>query len=696
MLLGWAGRLAVPAAVLAGLFWWQGWTPTGTSALIDFAGFYAGFRLNHMQSSDMWPWLGRGWKLPRHSLISDNRPGRFKLIAIGPLPIVGVALALSYSREGRWEEAAVAAIVGLIFQIMAELWIRSEIRTRSFFEPDAEKVGGGGDDSGCRAVAAEPGGNVSRGRRRSGCVLWRGDPDGGLVGHDGPGRLLGSNDVVCRAGGLDRAGSNVRVFVPALLERLGHSGIGYLGGHAGLSSANDGLFKKLASTPNEKLSAEKSVPAGDRLLVEAFAPDEQKLVLQWLGNIRIGLRARSFRRWSPAPDYAFISYAWADDAQTSVASAIADACAGAGIEHFLDKVALKSREGVFRMPLATGLARSTHVFVVVTPGLASGQVVRREIQMAMGRWRGELLPAVICVVEPGVCEQLATDPSVPVAIRFLLRFCPQMTPAEASQPALVRYVVELTRRQGKWSDSAPTALAVHGNGPGDPFAWHNPGQAQTPGMSRRCRRAQAAQSAGAPSVMLSRNPTVNAILTGAWQFARRSKCLGNSRLPLIDGLAGVARGRVLSCVCRRGRPRSPVSGFSSPRFSGPPARGTLPRKPQHRAARKCARQPARRRLRPAHSQGAAASTRLATPIRSMASGTPRAISRATTAPASPPTTRTTSTADAPPTARSSTCGRCRRRIRPCRYPPMSTSPTSRTTARCCCASTTAVPTSTTG
>jgi hypothetical protein len=82
----------------------------------------------------------------------------------------------------------------------------------------------------------------------------------------------------------------------------------------------------------------------------------------------------------------------------------------------------------------------------------------------MGRWRGELLPAVICVVEPGVCEQLASDLSVPVAIRFLLRFCPQMTPAEASQPALVRYVVELTRRQGKWSDwrlllSPSTAMA---------------------------------------------------------------------------------------------------------------------------------------------------------------------------------------------------------------------------------------------
>ena len=58
--------------------------------------------------------------------------------------------------------------------------------------------------------------------------------------------------------------------------------------------------------------------------------------------------------------------------------------------------------------------------------------------------------------------------------------------------------------------------------------------------------------------------------------------------------------------------------------------------------------------------------------------------------------RTTSTADAPPTARSSTCGRCRPRIRPCRCPPTSTSPTSRTAAPCCCGSTTAAPTSTTG
>jgi hypothetical protein len=464
MLLGWAGRLAVPAAVLAGLFWWQGWTPIGTSALIDFAAFYAGFRLNHMQSGDMWPWLGRGWKLPRHSLISDTRPPRFKLIAIGPLSIIGVAFALSYGREARWEEAAVVAVVGLILQIKAELWIRSEIRTRSIFGHDAEKALAAG-----MTPDAEP-------SRLSLEAMFR--AAGGVVAAFYGGALLtaafsammilaaylAATMLSAEPGVWIALAAMCGYLVPALLERLGHSGIGYLGGYAGLSSADDGLFKKLASTPNEKLSAEKSVPAGDRPLVEAFAPDEQKLVLQWLGNIRIGLRARSFRRWSPAPDYAFISYAWADDAQTSLASAIADACAGAGIEHFLDKVALKSREGAFRMPLATGLARSTHVFVVVTPGLASGQVVRREIQMAMGRWRGELLPAVICVVEPGVCEQLASDLSVPVAIRFLLRFCPQMTPAEASQPALVRYVVELTRRQGKWSDwrlllSPSTAMA---------------------------------------------------------------------------------------------------------------------------------------------------------------------------------------------------------------------------------------------
>ena len=72
--------------------------------------------------------------------------------------------------------------------------------------------------------------------------------------------------------------------------------------------------------------------------------------------------------------------------------------------------------------------------------------------MAMGRWRGEHLPAIISVVEPQVRDQLVADPTIPLPLRFLLTFCPQMTPAEASQPALARYIVELTRREGKASD----------------------------------------------------------------------------------------------------------------------------------------------------------------------------------------------------------------------------------------------------
>jgi hypothetical protein len=240
--------------------------------------------------------------------------------------------------------------------------------------------------------------------------------------------------------------------LPGILERFAHRGITYLGEYVGLSSAHDNMYKKLAGAPNTKLTVQNGVPASERALVEAFAAEEQNFVLQWLGNIRIGLRIRSYRAWWPSPDYAFISYAWRDDAETGVANGVAAACEAAKIEYFLDKEALKSRQGVFRMPLAAGLSKSTHVFLAVTPGVASGQVVRREIEMAMGRWRGELLPAIICVVEPRVCERLIADPAVPLPLRFLLTFCPQMTPAEASQPALVRYVIELTRREGKWSD----------------------------------------------------------------------------------------------------------------------------------------------------------------------------------------------------------------------------------------------------
>jgi hypothetical protein len=113
---------------------------------------------------------------------------------------------------------------------------------------------------------------------------------------------------------------------------------------------------------------------------------------------------------------------------------------------------MESTLGLFRRPLAGAIAECTHVFLVISPGIVSGDFVLREIEMAMSRWLLEMLPSIVCVVEPDVAARLLADPAVPLAVRFLLTFCPQMTFAESVEPALVRYVLELTRREGKWHD----------------------------------------------------------------------------------------------------------------------------------------------------------------------------------------------------------------------------------------------------
>jgi hypothetical protein len=70
----------------------------------------------------------------------------------------------------------------------------------------------------------------------------------------------------------------------------------------------------------------------------------------------------------------------------------------------------------------------------------------------MQRWTYEMSPTVVCVADPGVAQAPCSDPSVPLVPRFLLTFSPRMTPAEAAEPALMRYIVEFTMRQARLRD----------------------------------------------------------------------------------------------------------------------------------------------------------------------------------------------------------------------------------------------------
>ena len=92
------------------------------------------------------------------------------------------------------------------------------------------------------------------------------------------------------------------------------------------------------------------------------------------------------------------------------------------------------------------------MILVVSPHVGAARVVGREIETAMQRWTYEMSPTVVCVADREVAEALCRDPTVPLILRFLLTFSPRMTPAEAAEPALMRYIVEFTMRQARVRD----------------------------------------------------------------------------------------------------------------------------------------------------------------------------------------------------------------------------------------------------
>jgi len=161
----------------------------------------------------------------------------------------------------------------------------------------------------------------------------------------------------------------------------------------------------------------------------------------------------AWRPWLNASDHVFISYRWCP-ADKRVATDLATALGTAKIDHFIDQ-SISRKGDIFRAEIATQLAACTHFFVVVSRKTIDGKVVRREIETAIQRWVLEIVPSVVCVVEPKVADELMRDSTTPLTIRYILAFCPHMSPAEARQPALVQYITEFTRRRGRLYDWLP-------------------------------------------------------------------------------------------------------------------------------------------------------------------------------------------------------------------------------------------------
>src|SRR5262249_32191638 len=91
-----------------------------------------------------------------------------------------------------------------------------------------------------------------------------------------------------------------------------------------------------------------SALAVDESDLATFSSEERGTVLHWLYMNRLSVgRRRLIQRWRTSSPNVFISYAWRDDADLGASSGLAAACAAAGIDYFLDKTGVESKEGLW-------------------------------------------------------------------------------------------------------------------------------------------------------------------------------------------------------------------------------------------------------------------------------------------------------------------------------------------------------------
>jgi len=448
--------------------------------------------LHLLQPTDLWPWLGRSWKLPR-SVRPDS--GVQSRIPIGGCSFVGIVAFAIAASQGDLMMAWTWGVSGIIAQIYLDRLLLHAVSKRAAFAKDAIAS----LDSLTRLPSSQTSRPVHDARYTirllAGSVLvfsllWTSVLSLLLM----PAILEGRTDfpfvsiwIVAPA----RAG----LLVPVLLSPPWQMILRASGGAAGFgkqarieqptAEARKSTTPVAASQDGEAYSRveppEISAPSSsqptvrtenepfgerarfhkERILcvwlgvqeadLDLFSESERPTVLGWLSAWR--WNAAPLRPWWAAADLAFISYRWCD-ADFALAEEIRKACEAADINSFWDN-SVGRKGDVFRPELAAHLGPCTHFFLVVSLETLNGGVVLREIETAMERWPKEKLPTMICVVEPEVANEMRRNSKVPLAIRFLLTFAPQMTPAEVAQPALVRYIVEFTRREGKLYDWLP-------------------------------------------------------------------------------------------------------------------------------------------------------------------------------------------------------------------------------------------------
>jgi len=443
-----AYQLSLPAALVLAYLWWKGASPLWSIALVVLCAFAGGFRLNFLNPTDLWPWLGARWKLPFSKMRAalSSPPLSFG----GPLFASGVVLAVSFAQASAWAAAAASLLAGIVGQGFVERRCRAAFARRSALSEAAAQSLERLDSNSAAKSCCQPAQVQNAGNTVVFTTYWAILTTALAVAvRTYPGAWSAGRSTALAAIAIFGA-SSIGMLGPLILGRFVRRMVFLGGGVYGLTSGyaekGHGVMQAKRGSPNFQ-----SILKFEKSDMEAFPPEERGQVLRWLELLRVCFSRYPVRSWKAAPDQVFISYVWRDDADSGVSSQIYAACSEAGLDKFLDK-SDGEKFGLYRKRLASGVAKCTHFFLMVSPGISDGPVVLRELEMAMQRWIHEMLPAIICILDPNVALRMRTDPTVPVAVRFVLTFCPQMTPAEAAESALVRYVVEFTRHEGKSHD----------------------------------------------------------------------------------------------------------------------------------------------------------------------------------------------------------------------------------------------------
>jgi len=390
----------VPPIILAHLLLPVPWLHGIAWGAVLFALFAVGMEFNYPGTADLWPWLGRHWRL-------DASGDGERSLDLPDVP-------LDLRAIGNW--------------LIKQTHIHPPERLTRPFCTQQERT-----DAVCGWYSAL----VYMRKQRVLCLFYLLLPVAAFMFLRAPQMLFPA--VAALLAGL---------FVPPLASRGANMSryIEYL--RSGLTES------RLATNRRFVRSAGRLIRADTRPATTGTEPGETLREIEGFAIRQAFVNGRLRGLWFPRADQLFISYAWHDEGEVPIARAVKNAVDQLRpvVPCFLDQRHITSRFAAFRSAVSSELLRSTHVIFIIGPHFRKGEVVQREVATTLQRWYVEVLPTVICVVEPEVASALLKSDDLSPTLQLLLTWCPCLSVEEATNPTLLGRIIAQRRRQGLWRD----------------------------------------------------------------------------------------------------------------------------------------------------------------------------------------------------------------------------------------------------